>query len=188
MALLMLLLGTLPLGFSLLGFVPAAAQGVLVPFDYAVAGLGLVLSCIWAASLRSSFDAAVFAVFGTLELGNAALQLGLAHGWYGIPAQDTSRVLELFFLTFAIVVFLVVLMSVFTNVTLTVFLGLVDVSLVLSLLSVSTGSQAITYAGGATVLAFDAVGAYLMLGAAAAVFGHKELPVGHALVRRASAT
>jgi hypothetical protein len=178
MALLMLLLGTLPLGFSQLGFVPAAAQGVLIPFDYAVAGLGLVLSCIWAVSLRSSFDAAVFAVFATLELGSAALQLGLAHGWYGIPAQDTPRVLELFFLTYAIVVFFVVVMSIFANVTLTIFFGLIDISLILSLFAVSTGSQALGYASGAAVFAFDAVAAYLMLGAAAAVFGRKEPPVG----------
>jgi uncharacterized protein len=43
--------GSLALAFSLVGYVPAAAGGIVVPVIFAATGVGLVISTIWAAAL-----------------------------------------------------------------------------------------------------------------------------------------
>jgi uncharacterized protein len=52
--------GSIALGFSLVGYVPATAAGVVVPVIFAATGLGLVISTLWAAALGQTMVASIF--------------------------------------------------------------------------------------------------------------------------------
>ena len=69
--------GSLALAFSLVGYVPATAAGIVVPVIFAATGVGLVISTVWAAALGQTMVAAVFGLFAGFWLSFAILLLGL---------------------------------------------------------------------------------------------------------------
>ena len=80
--------GSIALGFSLVGYVPATAVGVVVPVIFAGTGLGLVISTLWAAALGQTMVACIFGLFAGFWLSFSILVLGLFHNWLLIPTAD----------------------------------------------------------------------------------------------------
>src|SRR6266536_1702545 len=95
--------GSVALGLALVGYVPAAAVGSVLPIVFAGTGLGLLVATLWSASLGQTMVAGVFGLFTGFWLSYAALLLGLNHNWYVIPTPNVERSIALFLITWAVI-------------------------------------------------------------------------------------
>lgn len=173
--------GSLALGLMQVGYLPAAAAAGILPVVFAATGLGLVLSTVWAANLGQSTVAGIFGVFAGFWLSYAALVLGLTHGWYAVPAEDANRVVGLFLICWTVAIGLLTVATVRLPGAFTLLLGLVTLALALVTLGTLLPEVNVVKAGGAVVLAFAALGAYLFLSASDVALGGRGFPLGQPL-------
>jgi succinate-acetate transporter protein len=172
------ILGSVALGLTLTGYVPAAAQAGALPIILATTGLGMLIATLWAARLGQSAVASIFGIFTGFWLSYAVLLLGLGHNWFGVPAADVKDTVSAFLLTWVVGVALLTLVTLRLPLAFTVLLGLVDLALVLVLLGNTQTSAGLTKAGGWVVFLFAALGAYLFAGASSVATGGPALPLG----------
>lgn len=175
--------GSVALGLSLVGYVPAAASGVIVPVILAATGLGLVISTVWAAALGQTIVASIFGLFAGFWLSFAVLVLGLFHNWLLIPAASVDRSIALFLISWSIVMAALTVATLRLPVTFTAVIALVVLALVLRTIGVLDASTSLDKAAGYVVLAFAALGVYLFLNAADVASGGAGLPLGAPLRR-----
>ncbi|HWD74562.1 MAG TPA: GPR1/FUN34/YaaH family transporter [Solirubrobacteraceae bacterium] len=170
--------GSLALGFSLVGYVPTAAAGIVVPVIFAATGLGLIISTVWAMALGQTMVAAVFGLFAGFWLSFAILLLGLFHNWFLIPASAANKSIALFLISWAIVMGALTLATVRLPVTYTAVIALVVVALVLRTIGVLNADTSLDKAAGWVVFAFAALGLYLFLNIADTAMGGHGYPLG----------
>src|SRR6185437_3318453 len=91
--------GSIALGLSLVGYVPAAAGGIVVPVIFAATGVGLVIATIWAAALGQTMVASIFGLFAGFWLSFSILELGVLHNWLLIPAANVNKSVALFLIS-----------------------------------------------------------------------------------------
>jgi succinate-acetate transporter protein len=179
LGLLVFALGSTVLGISLLGYVPLAVQGnTIMPIVFAATGLGLVVTTVWAAALGQTFVATVLGAFACFWISYAALVLGLAHNWYGIPPTAILHTIGQFLIAWDIVIFMLFLVSLRIPLLFSLILGagVVGVTFItIGVLASSSGAQRV---GGVFVLVFAALGYYGYLGTAIVSVGGKPLPFG----------
>jgi succinate-acetate transporter protein len=175
--------GSLALGLALVGYVPAAAVGSVVPIVLAATGLGLLIATIWSASVGQTMVAGVFGLFAGFWLSYAVLLLGLNHDWFAIPAANVNRSIELFLITWAVVMFALTVASVRLPLAYTLVFALVVVALVLLIFGTVNGDTTLNKAAGYVALAFAALGLYLFLGTASIATGGRSYPLGRPLLR-----
>jgi succinate-acetate transporter protein len=175
--------GSLVLGLSLVGFVPAAAGGSAIPIILAGTGIGLTISAIWAAALGQTLVAGIFGLFAGFWLSYSTLVLGLNHDWFKVPAADVQDSVTMFQLTWAIVMGALTLATVRLPVAFTAVVGLVVLALVLLVFAGQNESSSLTHLAGVVVLAFAALGVYLFLSVASVATGGKGYPLGAPLVK-----
>lgn len=175
--------GSLALGLAQVGYLPAAAASGILPIILAATGLGLLLSTVWAARLGQSTVAGIFGVFAGFWFSDAALGLGLVHGWYAVPTADVTRVVGLYLICWAAVIGLLTLATLRLPSAFTLLLGLVTLALTLAALGTLLPQASVAKAGGVVVLAFAALGAYLFLSASDAALGGPGYPLGTPLRR-----
>lgn len=172
------LVGSIALGLVLVGFVPAAAAAASIPIIATATGFGQAVAALWAARLGQNAVAGIFGIFTGFWTSYAALVLGLTHGWFGILPGDAVRTQELFLGSWLALVLLLTLSTLRLPRAFTVLFGLICLALLLVLLGTSLASEALTQAGGVTVFAFVAVGAYLFVDAMSQATGGRALPLG----------
>jgi succinate-acetate transporter protein len=175
--------GSVALGLALVGFVPAAAVGSVVPIVLAATGLGLLIATIWSAAVGQTMVAGVFGLFAGFWLSYAVLLLGLNHAWFAIPAANVNRSIELFLITWAVVMFTLTVASVRLPLAYTLVFALVVVALVLLIFGTSNGDATLNKAAGYVALAFAALGLYLFLATASIATGGRSYPLGRPIVR-----
>ena len=181
--------GSVALGLSLVGVVPAGVLGAPLAIILAATAVGLLMSTIWAAAVGQSAVAAVFGIFGTFWLSYAVLVLGLDHSWFAIVTGAVLATVRLFLLTWLIVMVMLTMSTLRLPSGFTAVFALVDLALLLLLLAFEENSaagvpsSALLKAGGYVVLAFAAVGVYLFFSAASAGTGGKPLPLGPPLMK-----
>ena len=175
--------GSLALAFSLVGYVPATASGIVVPVIFAGTGLGLVISTLWAAALGQTLVAAVFGLFAGFWLSFAMLLLGLFHNWFLIPPGAAQKSNGLFLISWSIVMFALTLATVRLPVAYTLVIALVVVALVLRTIGVLNADTSLDKAAGYVAFAFAAVGIYLFLHVADTAMGGEGYPLGRPLVK-----
>jgi succinate-acetate transporter protein len=163
-------------GLALVGVVPAAAVGGIVPILLLGTGVFQFISAVWAFLLGQSLVAAIFGLFSGIAFSFCIFLLGLLHNWFAIPAADVSGVEALFTISWGIVfVFLAWIMF-----KLPVVYGIIIILVLtaLGLLSAAylTGNANLVTAGGAAVLAFSALGAYAWLNVASEAGGGPAWP------------
>src|SRR4030081_675271 len=95
--------GSVALGLALVGYVPAAAVGGVLPIVLAATGIGLVIATIWALTLGQTMVAGVYGLFAGFWLSYAMLLLGVLHGWLLVPAANVNHGEALFLINWAIV-------------------------------------------------------------------------------------
>ncbi|MCW2963296.1 MAG: putative transrane protein [Actinomycetia bacterium] len=175
--------GSVALGLALVGYVPAAAVGSVVPIVLAATGLGLLIATIWSASVGQTMVAGVFGLFAGFWLSYAVLLLGLTHNWFAIPAANVNRSIELFLITWAVVMFTLTVASVRLPLAYTLVFALVVVALVLLILGTANGDSTLNKAAGYVALGFGALGLYLFLATASIATGGGGYPLGRPIVR-----
>src|SRR5882672_5697338 len=142
--------GSVALGLALVGYVPAAAVGSVVPIVLAATGLGLLIATIWSASVAQTMVAGVFGLFAGFWLSYAVLLLGLNHDWFAIPAANVNRSIELFLITWAVVMFTLTVASLRLPLAYTLVFALVVVALVLLIFGTINGDSTLAKASIAT--------------------------------------
>ena len=177
------IVGSLALGLTLVGMVPAAAVGAPLAIILAATSIGLFAATFWSAAVGQSAVASVFGTFAGFWLSYAVLVLGLTHNWFGIAATDIVSTQELFLTAWLIIIVALTLATLRLPVAFTALLGLVDLALLLVLLGTSQASTGLVKAGGVVVLAFAALGIYLFAGTAAVATGGSALPLGRPIMR-----
>lgn len=175
-------IGSVVLGLTLTGYVPAAAQSAALPIIIATTGVGQLVASLWAARIGQSAVASIFGIFAGFWISYALLLLGLAHDWYAIPADDVQRTVSAFLLTWVIAVAVLTLVTLRLPLAFTALFALIDLALILVLLGNEQTSTGLTHAGGFVVLTFAGLGVYLFAGAASVATGGKPLPLGGPLV------
>jgi succinate-acetate transporter protein len=90
------IVGSVALGLTLVGMVPAAAVGAPLAIILAATSVGLLAATIWSAAVGQSAVASVFGTFAGFWLSYAVLVLGLTHNWFVIPATAVVSTEELF--------------------------------------------------------------------------------------------
>lgn len=175
--------GSIALGLSLVGYVPASAAGAIVPIIFAATGLGLVMATVWAASLAQTMVACIFGLFAGFWISFAILDLALFHNWLLIPATAVTKSVGLFLISWAIVMAALTLATLRLPVAFTAVIALVVLALILRTFGVLDASTGLSTAAGYVVFVFAALGIYLFLGAADVATGGQGLPLGPPLRR-----
>lgn len=175
--------GSVALGLALVGYVPAAALGGVLPIVLAATGIGLLIATIWSLTLGQTMVAGVYGLFAGFWLSYAMLLLGVLHGWLLVPAANVTHVEALFLITWAIVMGALTIASVRLPLAFTAVFALVVAALILLVPATLNADTGLTHAAGVVVLAFAALGLYLFLGTASTAAGGPAYPLGRPLVR-----
>jgi succinate-acetate transporter protein len=175
--------GSVALGLALVGYVPAAAQASALPIILMATGLGLVISAIWAAALGQTLVACIFGLFAGFWLSYAVLVLGLNHNWFAIPADDVTRSVALFLISWGIVMGALTLATLRLPVAFTAVIALVVLALVLLIFGTLNADTTLTKAAGWVTFVFAGLGLYLFLSAASVATDGKGYPLGPPIVR-----
>jgi succinate-acetate transporter protein len=177
--------GSVALGLAFVGVVPLTALGAAIPIILAATSIGLFLATIWAAAVGQTAVASVFGIFGGFWLSYAVLSLGLNHNWFGIPIIQTRVTLELFLISWLVVILMLTLATLRLPMAFTLVFVLVDLALILlfagfNAIPTSTG---LLKAAGWVILVFAAVGVYLYYDTVNQATGGKSLPLGRPTLR-----
>jgi succinate-acetate transporter protein len=175
--------GSVALGLALVGYVPAAAVGSVLPVVLAATGIGLLIATIWSASLGQTMVAGVYGLFAGFWLSYAMLLLGVLHGWFLVPAKNVTHTEALFLITWAVVMGALTIASVRLPLAFTAVFALVVLALILLIPATINADSGLTHAAGVVVLAFGALGLYLFLSTASAALGGPAYPLGKPLVK-----
>lgn len=179
----MFVVGSIALGLQQVGFVPPTAAGAPLAIITMATGIGTLLASLWAMSLGQSAVAGIFGIFSGFWLSYSALILGLTHGWYAVAAADAAATIELFLLSWLLIIVLLTLGTLRLPLAFTLVFALIDLSLLATLLATLNSSTALSYTGGYLALAFAGVGSYLFMDACIQTTGGKGLPLGAPFVR-----
>ena len=183
------IVGSVALGLSLVGVVPAGVLGAPLAIILAATALGLLMATIWCAALGQSAVAAVFGIFGTFWLSYAVLVLGLDHNWFAITATAVLATVKLFLVSWLVAILMLTLGTLRLPSAFTAVFVLVDLALLLLLIAYASASAAgvpssgLIKVAGYVILIFAAVGVYLFTSAAATGTGGKPLPLGRPLMK-----
>lgn len=173
--------GSVAFGMALIGYVPTASIGPVLPIIIA-ASIGLLIATIWAAVIGQSPQAGIYGIFTGFFMSEALLYLGIAHGWLGVTPATTLETTKLFVIAWMVIITMLVLATFRLPVIYPLVFGLVDVSLLLYLLSLIQGSANFAKAAGWVVMAFAAMTVYLFLGSASHATGGREFPLGRPIL------
>lgn len=168
--------GSIALGLQQVGF--AASGGAPLAIILMATGLGELIAAIWAISLGQSAVAGVFGIFAGFWLSYAALILGLTHNWYGVAATDVTSTVEMFLISWLVIVVILTIGTLRLPLAFTAIFVLIDLSLLATLLSTTQGSAGLGHLGGYLALAFALVGAWVFLDACVQTTGGAALPLG----------
>lgn len=180
--------GAIPLGLFLVGYKDGATGGLLVNIIL-VAGLGLLISTIWAIKVGSGAVAAIFGIFACFWLSFALLVLGNTHGWFvpaGLEPEAVAAAAAggtaVYLIAWTIAVLALVLATLRLPLAFTVLFFLVDLTFFLVLLANLTSESAWATIAGYVVFAFTVVGVYLFMDAMGQATGGKAMPLGRPIM------
>jgi hypothetical protein len=176
-------IASLAVGMALIGVVPAAALGAVVPIIAVGAGLFQLVVTVWAIVLGLSIVAVIFSTFSAFWLSLAALILGLGHGWYAVPAADVTRTQAIFFIAWACLFAVLLIPCLWLPVIHPSAVFLVFVAMAFLAAAQFVGSPWLITAAGVTALAFAFLAFYSFLSQGiAAMTGRVGLPLGRTLL------
>jgi len=177
--------GSVALGLAFVGVVPLTALGAAVPIVLTATSIGLLLATIWAAGVGQTAVASVFGIFGGFWLSYAVLSLGLNHNWFAIPLTSVRVTVELFLVSWLVVVLMLTLATLRLPMAFTLVFLLVDVALILLFAGYNSipVSRGLLQAAGWVILVFAAIGVYLYYDCASQATGGSALPLGRPALR-----
>src|SRR5487761_2323715 len=180
------IVGSIALGLALIGAqVPVGSFG-------AALDIVLFMSAAWAIAVGQSAVASILGIFGGFWASLVVLVVAVDHNWFafatpaaaGAPAANISvGAIELFLITWMIIVGLYTVSTLRLPSAYTLILVLIFVALTFVLLGVSGASTSDLRVGGALVIAFAAVGMYVFFGQAQVATGGKAIPLGRPIMK-----
>jgi uncharacterized protein len=173
--------GAVGLFLTIVGFVPASAGLAAIPVILAATCLGLLIGTIWAAALGQNVVATLYAVFLGFYLSYAIMQLGLAHDWYKIAADQVATTVAVFLICWIVVIVMLTAATLKLPAAFTVLLGLVDAALAILLVNLFWPSFLLQMLASGFIFAFVAPGIYLYFHVMSVAFGGRGLPLGRPL-------
>ncbi len=176
----LIIAGGTGLGFTNTGIVATSAAAV--PVLLSATALGLLITTIWSAALRQNVNATIYGTFFGFYGSYAALSIGLANGWFGIPEVGVRETVSLWLVSWLLTIAVLTVLTLRLPWTYPVLLLVVDVALVLLLLGNHTGSTAATHAGGWAVFVFVAFVIYFYAASLWEETGGRTLPLGRPFV------
>lgn len=178
-ALPLIIAGASGLGFTNTGLVdvPAAAVATLL----GATSSGLLIATIWSAALRQNVNASVYGTFLGFYGSYGLLSVGLAHDWFGIPADGVRQTWSLWLGSWLLTIAILTVLTLRLPWTYPALLTVVDIALVLLLIGNETGGWA-TKVGGWFVFGFVALVIYYYVAALWEETGGKPLPLGRPLI------
>jgi succinate-acetate transporter protein len=177
------IMGAVALGLSLVGVVPARALGAPLAIILGATTVGLIITTIWAAALGQSAVAAVFGIFAAFWASYFLLVTGLIRAWFGILPRDVTATVELFLITWLVVVVMLTLATLRLPVSFTAVFVLVALTVLFVLLGTEQASTGLTKTAGYFLLASAAGGVYLFFNSLSLATGGKALPLGKPILR-----
>jgi succinate-acetate transporter protein len=177
------IMGAVALGLSLAGVVPARALGAPLAIILGATTVGLIITTVWAAALGQSAVATVFGIFAAFWLSYFILVTALIRSWFAILAADVTATLELFLITWLVIVVMLTLATLRLPVSFTVVFVLVALTVLLVLLGTEQASTGLTKTAGYVLLAAAAAGVYLFFNSLSLATGGKALPLGKPILR-----
>mgnify|MGYP003694390921 CR=1 FL=1 len=146
--------------------------------------MGLIITTIWAAALGQSAVATVFGIFAAFWLSYFLLVAGLIRAWFGILPRDATATVELFLITWLVVVVMLTLATLRLPVSFTAVFALVALTVLLVLARLPNRHRpAWRRPRGYVLLAAAAVGVYLFFNSLSLATGGKALPLGSPLLK-----
>jgi hypothetical protein len=180
------IVGSLALGFALVGVVSSAGLGTIIPVISAATAVGLFVSTFWAIFLGQSIVACIVGLFCGYWASLAVFLLGVFHGWFALPAADVVHAQELFFISWSIVFFFLFLISLRLPAVYPGIVGFVVLALVLVVLGLESPGSVSTFdhLAGIAVFIFAGLGslAWLNVGSVA-MGGPASPPLGPVLLK-----
>ncbi len=173
--------GGIGLALYLLGYLPAAGLGTLVPIVLFAPGLGLLVAAMWAARDGQSAVAGIFGTFAAFWISYGFLVFGLVSGVLGVDAASAGPAQATFLIAWLVAFIALTVSTVRLPLAFTVLFVLVDIAVALVLLAVLTGGASLLIIAGIVALAFSAVGAYIYMGSMTAELGGKGFGLGSPL-------
>lgn len=170
--------GSIALGMTLAGFVPAEAVGAPVSIILAATGIGQLVAALWAAGAGQSAVASIFGVFSGFWLSYGFLVLGLTHDWFGLPADSATATQAVFLTSWLIAVALLTAATLRLPAAYTLLFALIALALAVVLIATVQDSAQWKAIGGYVVLSFAALGGYLFLHVMSEATGGRGLPLG----------
>lgn len=177
------IVGSVALALVEINFAPVAAAGAAIPIIMTATFLGLFIAAIWAMRLHQNAVAVVQSVFAGFWLSFVALSLGLGHRWFAILPTGAVRSLEVFLISWLVVIGLLTLGTLRLPSLFSAIFVLVDVALVLLLIGTVQASANLAKIAGWVILAFAALGAYAWVSSLQTATGGRPLPMGTPLLR-----
>ncbi|MGI5127534.1 GPR1/FUN34/YaaH family transporter [Pseudonocardia sp. CA-107938] len=170
--------GGLGLSLYLLGYLPAAGLGALVPVVLFVPGLGLLVAAVWGARAGQSAVGSIFGLFSAFWISYGFLVFGLVSGVLGVDAATAGAAQATFLIAWLVAFIGLTVATVRLPLAFTVLFVLVTIAVALVLLAVLTGGAALLLIAGIVGLGFSAVGLYIYVGAMSAELGGKGFALG----------
>jgi uncharacterized protein len=187
------IVGSIALGLALIGAqVPVGSFGAGLAIIFAATTIGLFISAAWAIAVGQSAVASILGIFGGFWGSLVVLVVAVDHNWFafatpaaaGVPASNISvGAIELFLITWLIIVGLYTLAMLRLPVAYTAILLLICLALIFVLLGVSSGSTGDLKTAGGFVIAFAAIGMYVFIGQASVATGGKPIPLGPPILK-----
>jgi len=166
--------GALSLGLWLVGYLPAADLGGIVPAVVASSGLFLLVATVWASQAGNSVVAGIFGTFSAFWTSLGLLVAALTNGWLGLTA--TSQALGTFLIVWLIVFAALTLATLRLPLAFTAGFLFVVLAVALVLVSVLGGGAIFQLLGGICVFVFCAIFAYIYFDAFGQELGGRALP------------
>ncbi|MET0188010.1 MAG: GPR1/FUN34/YaaH family transporter [Pseudonocardia sediminis] len=187
LALITVLPGAITLGLWFVGYLDTTAlPGGMIPILMFSAGMGLIISTIWAARERANAVAGVLGLFAAFWFSFGFLVLALNNGWIinagtgeAITADQVANIQATYLLSFTIVFILMTLATLRLPLAFTTAFVFVDITFVLAFIGVSAGAAGLFPIAGITTFIFSAVFAYIAYANFAQDLGGKEMAMGN---------
>jgi succinate-acetate transporter protein len=170
--------GAISLGLWLVGYLPAAQVGAIVPAVVFSSGLFLLVSTVWAS--RTPGMSAVAAIFGTFSAFWLSLGVAIAaitNGWLGLT--PTNALLPTFLISWLIVFVALTLATLRLPLAFTAGFLFVDIAVALVLANVLSASAIFATLGGIAVFVFCAIFAYIWFDAMGQELGGRAMAMGN---------
>jgi hypothetical protein len=177
------LVGSIALGLTLIGYVPATAAGAPIAIIMTATAIGQLVAAVWAAALGQNAVASIFGIFTGFWASYAALVLGLTHNWFGVPSSAATGVQAEFLISWLVVIVLLTLATLRLPFAFTLLFVVIDLALGLVLAATLNASTGLQSAGGYAVFGFVAVGVYLFFHVASLATGGRGLALGRPVLQ-----